>query len=154
LCLLTDDNNDSPIIIRPHICSDTYDKLLSVLWYIRYIFDIVVIRKKYCCQCWDTQEILLSVLWYNTDNNLSYVSEHWQQCVLPTTTCITCQNTNNNITYVSQQYQQYVLCITTLTTICLTHHNTDRNMSYVSQHWNIVVSLVIRKIYCCQCYDA
>jgi hypothetical protein len=51
-----------------------------------------------------------------------------------TTMRLTYHSPDNDISYVSQQYQQYVLGITTLTTICLTYHTTDRNMSYVSQH--------------------
>jgi acyl carrier protein phosphodiesterase len=96
--------------------------LLSMLWYVRYIVVSVVIRKMHCCQCSDTKDKLL----YH-DNNMSYVSQH---------------------------FQKYVIRITTLTTICLTYHNTDNNMSYISQHWHqYVLRITIRKIYCCQCCD-
>jgi hypothetical protein len=157
---------------------------LSLLWYVRHIGVSVVISKIYCCQCCDTYDILLSVLWYvwHIDNNMSYVSQDWQQYVWGITTmtiiCFTYHNTSKNMSYASQRYQQYVLCITTLTTICFSQHNSDNNMSYVSQHYqkyvlcittlrticlmlsmlwhlrHIVVSAVIRMTYCCHRYDA
>jgi hypothetical protein len=92
------------------------DKLLSVLWYIRHIVDIVVMRKRYRCQYCDAHNKI--------DNNISYVSQNWQQ---------------------------YVLRISTLTTIFLAYHKNIKNMS-LSWLWyvrHIVISVVIRKTYCC-----
>jgi hypothetical protein len=91
--------------------------------YERHIVVNVVIRKPYCCWSCGTQVILLSVLWYVRHIGVSVV------------------------------IQQYVLRIITLTTVCATYQTTDNTMSYVSQHWQqhfyIVVSVVIRKRYCC-----
>jgi FlaA1/EpsC-like NDP-sugar epimerase len=94
-------------------------------------------RMAYCCHGLDTLVLLLSVLW-----TLS-------------TTCLMYHNTDNNIFFVSQQWQQHVLCITTMTTICLACHNAINNMSYVVLWYvrHIVVNIVIPKRYCCQYCD-
>jgi hypothetical protein len=103
-----------------------------------------VIRITYCCQCCDTYDILLSWLWYvrhiviSVINNMAYLMYH---------------NTDNNMSCLSQHWQQYVIRITTLITIDLTYLNHDNNMPYVWYVKHIVVSFVIRKTYCCQFCD-
>jgi hypothetical protein len=137
------DNNMSihivvSVVIRKSYCCqwcDTYDILLSVLWYVWHIVVMVVIRKIYCCKC---QHYVLRI-------------------TTLTTICLMCHKTDNNMSYVRQHWQPYLIPGTTLTTICLTYHNTDNNMSYVSSVlWyvrHIVVNVVKRKTCCCQCCD-
>jgi hypothetical protein len=78
--------------------------VLSVLWHVGHIAFSVVIGKKYCCRSCGMADILLSEC--NPDNNISYVSQHWQHC-------FTYHNTDD---------------------IYLTYHNANNNMSYVLQH--------------------
>jgi hypothetical protein len=54
-------------------CCDTYDVLLSMLWFLRHIVVSAVRRMAYCCHGLDTSDLLLSVLWY-VDNNMSCAS--------------------------------------------------------------------------------
>jgi hypothetical protein len=134
-----------------------------VLWYIRHIIHSVAIRKTLVIVFWYVRHIVVSVVIHKT-----YC---WRITTL-TTKCLTCHNTNNNISYVSHHWQQCALRIRVLTTISLTHHNTVNTMSYASQHWHQYVlgittlttimlwyvrhsvdSVVIRKTYCCQCCD-
>jgi uncharacterized membrane protein len=120
--------------------------LLSMLWYLRHIVVSTVICMAYCCHGLDTSDLLLSVF-----NNMSYVSQHWQQYVLRITTlttiCLMCHNSRKHMSYASQRYQQNVLCIITLTTI----DTYDILLSVLWYVWHIVVMVVIRKIYCCKC---
>jgi hypothetical protein len=138
-----------------------------VLWYVWHSVVMVVIRQTYCY-------IVISVVMRKTycnniENNMSYISQHWQQYTLRIATLariiLTYHNTINNMSYVSQHWQQHVLRFTTFTTICLTYHNSDNNMSYVSQHtqeillsvlcqvWDMVVGVALRRTYCCQFCD-
>jgi hypothetical protein len=76
-----------------HGC-DTSDIFLSVLWYVRHIVVNIVIPKRYCCQCCDTvlratTLTTISLTYHNNINNMSYVSQHWQQYVIRITSCDT-----------------------------------------------------------------
>jgi hypothetical protein len=108
----------------------TQDIVLLVLCHIRNSVVSLVIRKTCCCHCCDTKNILLSICltYHNSDNNMSYVSQHWQQ---------------------------YILHITTQTTIYLTYHNNTHDilLSVLWYVWHIVVMVVIRQTYCYQCCD-
>jgi hypothetical protein len=113
---------------------------VSVLWYVRNIVVSVVISK--------ITLITICLTYHNTDNNMSDVSQPWQQYVIRiialTTICHAYHITDNNISYLSQHWQQYVLHITTQEIL----------LSVLRYARHIVVSFVIRKIYCCQSYYA
>jgi hypothetical protein len=121
LCLL-DKASQTRIIVSYNICVSLY--LGDILYSYWYIISVFVLHANFIFTL-----TKISLTYHNTDNNMSYVSEHWQQ---------------------------YVLHITYLTTICLRYHNTDNNMSYGSQHWQQYIlraSVVTRKTYYCQRCD-
>jgi hypothetical protein len=90
-------------------CHNANNNMSYVSQHWWYIFDIVVIRKKYCCRCWDTQDILLSVLWYVRHIVVRVVI---RKNMSLTTICLTYHNTDNNMSDVSQRWQQYVIRFT------------------------------------------
>jgi hypothetical protein len=106
ICLMCHNTNNTMSCVSQR-CG-TQDIVLLVLCHIRNSVVSLVIRKTCCCHCCDTKNILLSVF-----------------VVMHKTFCSIC-HTDNNMSYLSQHWQQYVLHITTLTPIFLTYHNIDK----------------------------
>jgi hypothetical protein len=115
----------------------------TCLTYHNTINNMSYISKTYCCQ----YDILLSELWCIWHIVVSLVARKTYCCLRCGTQDITTLSTKC-LMHHNKNWQQYVFRITTVTTTCLTYHNT---MWYVR---HIVVSVVIRKTYCCQSYDA